>query len=205
MLGEADGVDDELDILVAADGLAEPARLRIRAVLAVEKDPAHEMVPLPQYPHLLRQLNEIERLGVEQQLGRPAWPAARHRAERAAALAHQFIMHPHLRGGPGRQIGVLGIGEALDVPWTYAAWPLPAWIGCRFGRLIVEIGRREPNTATPVPIGSDGRHRSLDGPVVEARVHQPAEIGRREIGNGAVLRLDRRDGYYRTDQRHSAE
>src|SRR6202521_3527735 len=50
MLDEADGIDDQLAILVVADGFAEPARLRIRAVLAVEMDAAYEMVPLPEDP-----------------------------------------------------------------------------------------------------------------------------------------------------------
>jgi len=86
-------------------------------------------------------------------------------------------MHAHLRNGPGRQIGVFDVRETLDIPWTYAARPLPARIGCGFGRLMVEIAGRESDAATPVRIRSDGRHCSLDWPVVEAGVHQPAEIG----------------------------
>jgi hypothetical protein len=109
VLGEADGIDDQLPILVVADGLAKPAQLRILAVLAVKKNAAHEMVPLPQDPHFLRCLDKIERLGIEQHLRRPTRPASGHRAESPAALTDQFIMHSHLRSGPGRQIGIFGV------------------------------------------------------------------------------------------------
>ena len=91
------------------------------------------------------------------------------------AMGGVFV-HAHLRGGPGRQIGVFGVRETLDIAWTYSAWPLPAWIGCGFRRLIVEIALRESDAATPVRIRFDGRHCSLDRPIVEAGAHQPAEI-----------------------------
>src|SRR5438105_14168068 len=104
MLRETNRVDDELTVRIVADGFAKPGWLRIRAERAIKKDPAHEMITLPNHPHLLRRLYEIERLSVEQQLRRPARPAAGHRAERAPALAHQFIMLLHLRRSPGRQI-----------------------------------------------------------------------------------------------------
>jgi hypothetical protein len=136
----------------------KPARLQIPAVLAIKKDPAHEVVPLPQNPNLLRRLDEIERLGIEQQLGRPTRPASGHRAERPAALTDQFIMRAHLRSSPVRQIRVFDIRETLDIPWTYAARPLPTRIGCSFGRLMVEIASRESDAATPVRIRSDRRH-----------------------------------------------
>src|SRR6266849_5118376 len=72
VLDEADGVDDKLAVLVMADGLAEPTRLWIFAVLAVEIDAADLLVPLPDDPDLLRRLNEINGLGNEKQLARTA-------------------------------------------------------------------------------------------------------------------------------------
>src|ERR1700693_4459930 len=111
-------------------------------MLSTKIDAAGEMIPLPQNPNLLLRLDEIERLGIEQQLGRPTRPASGHRAESPAALTDQFIMHAHLRSGPGRQIGIFGVRETLDIPWTYAARSQPARIGCGFGRLIVEIAGR---------------------------------------------------------------
>src|SRR5258707_9023225 len=62
MLNETDGVDDKLAVLVVADGFAEPGRLGILTVFAVEIDPAHLMVALPDHPDLLRRLDEIEGL-----------------------------------------------------------------------------------------------------------------------------------------------
>jgi hypothetical protein len=95
-----------------------------------------------------------------------------------AALTDQFVMHAHLCGGPGRQIGVFGVRQTLDIPWTYAVRPLPARIGCGFARLIVEIAGRESDAATPMWIGSPNRRGlSLNWPKIKAAVHQPAEIG----------------------------
>src|SRR5438552_2142275 len=135
------------------------------------------MVPLPEDPHLLRRLDEIERLGREEQLAWTTRPTAGHRAEGALAATHQFIVHSHLCGRPGLQIGILGIGQALDVPRAGAAWALPAWIGCRFGRLIVEIVRRQANPSPPIWVRSpDGRRLPLNRQPVEATAEQPAEI-----------------------------
>src|SRR5262249_55782691 len=114
VLHEADGINDKLSIFVAADGFAEPTRLWILAVLAIEIDATHLLVSLPHHPDLLRPLDEIKRLRHEQQL---AWdaarPAARLGVESAMAIAHQVIVHSHLRGGPRLQVGVLGIGQPL--------------------------------------------------------------------------------------------
>src|SRR5882762_1020608 len=96
VLDEADGVDDKLAVLVTAYGLAEPPRPWIFAVLAVEIDPAHLLVPLPDDPDLLRRLNEVDGLGDEEQLARTApRPAAGLRVEGAVAVAHQVVMHSH--------------------------------------------------------------------------------------------------------------
>src|SRR5207244_7723601 len=93
VLDEADGVDNKLAVLVMAYGLAEPTRLWIFAVLAVEIDAAHLLVPLPDDPDLLGGLDEINRLGHEEQLGRTApGPAAGLRVEGAMAAAHQIVV-----------------------------------------------------------------------------------------------------------------
>src|SRR6267154_2993776 len=93
VLDEADGVDDKLAVLVTAYGLAEPTRLWIFAVLAVEIDAAHLLVPLPDDPDLLRRLNEVNGLGNEEQLARTApRPAAGLRVEGAVAAAHQIVV-----------------------------------------------------------------------------------------------------------------
>src|SRR6516162_4627799 len=157
MLDETDGVDDELPTLVAADGFTEPTGLRIQTMLSIQIDATHEMIPLPENPKLLRRLNEIDGLGREEHLGWTARPTAGHRAEGAAAVLHQFIMHSHLGGSPGLQIGVFGIGKPFDDPRTSAVWTSSAWIGCRFRRLIVEIIRRQTNSAAPIWIGSPDR------------------------------------------------
>src|SRR5205823_4386109 len=93
----------------------------------------------------------------------------------------------------------------FDVPWTYAAWSQPARIGCRFGRLIVEIIRRQTNSASPLCVGSDGRNFPLNGQEVEAAAHQPAEIGGSEVWNGTLLRLPRHNNAHRNDQRRAAQ
>ena len=92
MLGEADGIDDEFPVLVPSDGFTEPTGLRIQAMLSVQIDATHEMIPLPENPNLLRRLNEIDGLGREEHLGWTARPTAGHRAEGAAAVLHQFIV-----------------------------------------------------------------------------------------------------------------
>lgn len=152
--------------------------LRVRAVRAVEVDPTHLMIALPQNPDFSRGLDKIDRLGVEQQLGRTTRPAARHRAEGAPSVAHQFIVRPHLGCRPGRQLRVLDVRKALDVPWTDSAWSLSPRIGCRFRGLVVEIVRGKTNTAAPIGICTDRRWCSLDGTVIEAAIDQPAERSR---------------------------
>src|SRR5215471_5486783 len=101
-------------------------------MLPIKIDAAHKMISLPENPDLLRRLNKIDGLGVEEHLGGASWPATGHGAKGAAAILHQLIVQSHLCGSPGRQIGVLGIGKPLDDPRTSVAWTPPAWVGCRF-------------------------------------------------------------------------
>jgi hypothetical protein len=73
-------------------------------------------------------------------------------------------MHSHLCGGPRLQIGILGIGQALD------------------GKLTIPI------SAPPVWIGSHGRDLSRDWPKVEAGIGLSTEVGGHEVRNGGFLR-----------------
>src|SRR5580704_3764284 len=75
MFDEPDSVDDELAVLVMADGFAKPSRLRVGVVFAVEIDAAHLMVALPDHPDLIRCLDEIDGLKEQQLARRPARPA----------------------------------------------------------------------------------------------------------------------------------
>jgi hypothetical protein len=77
VFGQPDCVDDEFAVLVMADRFAEPGGLHIGAVLAVEKDPPHEVISLPDNPDFVGHLDEVDRLGKEEELSRnPAGPAA---------------------------------------------------------------------------------------------------------------------------------
>src|SRR5262249_60810846 len=96
MLNETDGVDDKLAVLVMADGFAEPGRLRILTVFAVEIDPAHLMVALPDHPDLLRRLDEIEGLKKQQLTGGAAGPTSGLGRESAGVLFYRFVVHSHL-------------------------------------------------------------------------------------------------------------
>ena len=179
MLDEADGVDDKLAVLVPTHGFPKPGRFRIWAVLAVKIDAAHPLVPLPDDPDLLRGLDEIDGLGHEQQL---TWDAPRPAAglggEGSVAAAHQIVMHPHLRGRPRLQIGVPGIGHALD--------PL-----------------LDPRSR----IACHGCDLALDGPEIKAGVELPAEVGGHKLRNGAFLRSSPRNDTHcdQGDQRRTAK
>src|SRR5260370_10263133 len=101
MLNETDGVDDKLAVLVMAEGFAEPGRLGILTVFAVEIDPAHLMVALPDHPDLLRGLDEIEGLKKQQLTWGAAGPTPGLGTESAMSLFYQFVVHAHLGGRPG--------------------------------------------------------------------------------------------------------
>ena len=97
MLDEAHGIDDERVALVTADPFAEPGRFWIGAVGHVHHHAAHVMVALPDDVDDLRRLDEIDRLGREQQLRRSAaGPATRLRDEAALfAFVHEIVVLPH--------------------------------------------------------------------------------------------------------------
>src|SRR5256885_16766662 len=83
-------------------------------MLVGEIDAAHHLVALPDHPHLLRRLDEIEWLRRIKQL---PWDAAgvapRLGGERHLSLAAErlVIRRLHLRGGPGLEHRVLVVAE----------------------------------------------------------------------------------------------
>src|SRR5262252_6285108 len=84
-------------------------------------DAAHEMIALPDHPHFVRRLHEIDGLGDEQKLSRnAARPAARLRREGPMAVPHEIVLHLYAIGGPRREIGIVGVGQAFG-----------AWFGWR--------------------------------------------------------------------------
>src|SRR5882757_6817836 len=83
-------------------------------MLVGEIDAADHVVALPDHPHLLWHLDEIERLDrIEQLPGDATGPASRLRAERKSppAAEHLFIRGEHLRRGPGLEDRILGVAQ----------------------------------------------------------------------------------------------
>src|SRR5260370_790586 len=81
---QTEGTNDQrVAVLVMADRLAEPRRRHMLRMLVGQKDAAHHMVALPHHPHLLRGLDEINRLERIEQL-------TRHAARIAAGLGREW-------------------------------------------------------------------------------------------------------------------
>src|SRR5438046_7282949 len=107
--GDTDGIDDQLAILVTADRLAVPGRLHMFRMTVGHANAARPRVALPENPHLLRSLNEIERFCRPKQLtGHSSRPTARLSQERISNLAGQqlLIRETHLLGRPGLEYRV---------------------------------------------------------------------------------------------------
>ena len=143
--GDADGIDDQLPVLVTADRLAVPRRLHMFRMPVGQGDAAHPLVALPEDPHLLRSLNEIQRFCRPQQLtGHSPRPTARLRQERISNLAGQqlLVRQTHLLGRPRLEDRVFPVAERGRRPACVVA--AQRVIGMLLDRPAQAGGRVEP-------------------------------------------------------------
>src|SRR5258708_6705213 len=80
-------------VFVMADRLAEPGRRHVFRMLVGEVDATHQVVALPDHPHFLRRLDEIDGLERPQKLARNASRiASRLRRKGNVAHALQYLV-----------------------------------------------------------------------------------------------------------------